>query len=282
VEDAKVQPDVPGAPSACAPGWTKGPAPSGGPAVNFLSGATVRTARDGWVVGHYLSAGSGSPFRTLAEHWDGTSWTIVPTIDPSAGHNFLASVHSVSADDVWAVGSFEVTEIDRTLVERWDGSSWSVIPSPNVGSNHNYLNAVEAATSTEVWAVGRSFTGADVERTLVERWDGSTWSVVSSPNLGLGSNFLYGVAADHGDAWAVGYYSSDTADALQTLALHWDGSTWGLVSTPNVGTGINNVLLGVDMTPDGQAWAVGYTDGENGLMASEQPVDETALRATGG
>lgn len=276
VDNGVVLPDVPGAPSACVPGWSPATTPSGGPTVNFLSGATVRTARDGWVVGHYLSAGPGSPFRTLAEHWNGVSWTIVPTINLGSGHNFLAGVDSVSASDVWAVGYYEVAKTARSLAEHWNGSAWSVVPSPNVGSNHNYLSAVAAASPTEVWAVGRSFTGADMEQTMVQRWDGSSWSVVSTPNLGSGSNFLYGVAAADGEAWAVGYYSSDPADALQTLALRWDGSNWSSVATPNVGTGLNNVLLGVDITPDGQAWAVGYTDGENGLTPLVETWDGAA------
>ena len=43
--------------------------------------------------------------------------------------------------------------------------------------------------------------------TLVEHWDGTTWSVVNSPNVTTDGNQLGGVVAlATGNVWAVGSY----------------------------------------------------------------------------
>ena len=68
-----------------------------------------------------------------------------------------------------------------------------------------------------MWAVGYTITTDGTnqpDRTLIEHWNGSTWSVVASPNVGGNDNLLNGVAAA-GDVWAVG--SSDVF--AHTLAL---------------------------------------------------------------
>ena len=58
----------------------------------------VVSAGDAWMVGGLQGGG------TMAQHFDGTSWTIVPT--PVVGiytfRNTLAA--AIDANDVWAVG----------------------------------------------------------------------------------------------------------------------------------------------------------------------------------
>ena len=71
-------------------------------------------------------------------------------------------------------------------------------------------------------------------QTLTEHWDGSTWNVVSSPNVGTNDNILYGVATvSTDDVWAVG---TSTSNGASTLTEHWDGSQRIVVSSPNPGT----------------------------------------------
>ena len=57
----------------------------------------------------------------LTIHWDGSSWTIVP----SASSGTLNGVAAVASNDVWAVGSIVVGS-DQTLIEHWNGSQWQV------------------------------------------------------------------------------------------------------------------------------------------------------------
>src|SRR5437868_4274796 len=61
------------------------------------------------------------------------------------------------------------------------------------------------------------------------------WGVVPSPNVSGAGNYLSGIAgARPGDIWAAGYYSNPD-NVTQTLVEHWNGSKWGIVSSPNVG-----------------------------------------------
>src|SRR5215469_6280943 len=63
----------------------------------------------------------------------------------------------------------------------------SFVPSPNAGSGANALFGVSAIASNDVWAVGE-FSSVSAGQTLVEHWNGVSWSVVASPNVGSGSN----------------------------------------------------------------------------------------------
>ena len=66
-------------------------------------------------------------------------------------------------------------------------------------------------------------------------------------------------ATSASDAWAVGYYYSGTAD--QSLILHWDGTSWTQVTSPNPGA-VYTSLSGVRATSPSNAWAVGgYSTG---------------------
>src|SRR5689334_20493178 len=55
---------------------------------------------------------------------------------------------------------------------------WSVVPSPSPGTSEDLLNGVAAVSSTDVWAVGDYYNGNSALLTLVEHWDGASWSVV--------------------------------------------------------------------------------------------------------
>ena len=53
--------------------------------------------------------------------------------------------------------------------------------SPNVGSGENQLRGVVALSPINAWAVGWSSVSGTYQ-TLVEHWDGATWTVVTSAN----------------------------------------------------------------------------------------------------
>ena len=119
---------------------------------------------DVWVVGtHYVhTAAEKAISHTFTEHWDGTSWTVVPS--PNAGkvepNGSLTAITAAGANDVWAVGSWGRGDTGRTLVLHWNGVRWSIRKSPNPETTSNYLNAVGVAPgSVGVWAVGAAWAG---------------------------------------------------------------------------------------------------------------------------
>jgi hypothetical protein len=115
------------------------------------------------------------------------------------------------------------------------------------------LSNAAFVSAGQSWAVGNVGVALHANQTLIERFDGSAWSVVPSPNQGTGNNALNGVSMIPGAGWAVGYAQGGP---YQPLALHWNGTQWSVVST---GTFPNDALFtGVDTLADGSAWAVGF------------------------
>src|SRR5437868_1689506 len=72
---------------------------------------------------------------------------------------------------------------------------WNVVPSPNIETGQNQLLGVTAISSTNVWAVGDYTNSLGYDQTLTEQWNGTSWNVVSSPNVGTYTNYLEGVTA---------------------------------------------------------------------------------------
>ena len=149
----------------------------------------------------------------------------------------------------------------QTLIERWDGTSWTIVNSPNTNTQSNVLLGVTCGSASDCWAVGNyAFTGS-VLQTLIERWNGTSWEIVSSPNTSTSqSNLLYSVTCGPAsDCWAVGYYIVDAVSNLnQTLIERWDGTSWAIVSSPNTSATQSNLLYGVTCGSTPDCWAVGY------------------------
>src|SRR5207302_4732079 len=83
---------------------------------------------------------------------NGTSWTAVSNTSRVG----LCGVAAISANDVWAVGSYSSSPptLRRPESMHWDGSSWSQVSMPDRGALFNYIYAVAAVSSNDVWAVG--------------------------------------------------------------------------------------------------------------------------------
>src|SRR6266516_6849274 len=104
--------------------------------------------------------------------------------------------------------------------------TWSVVASPDGSGSYNVLSGVAAVSASNIWAVGSYYArSAGVYQTLIEHWNGTSWSVVASPNVGLQSNSLSGVVAvSANNIWAVGSYYGIPVG--RTLIEHWDGTSW--------------------------------------------------------
>src|SRR5712692_5489115 len=105
------------------------------------------------------------------------AWTVVTS--PGPGQDNLYSVVAVSARNVWAVGGYQTGGIENTLIEHWNGTNWSVVSSPNAGSYISVLESVAAITAKDIWAVGfSSASSSSLLQTLIEQWDGTSWTIV--------------------------------------------------------------------------------------------------------
>jgi hypothetical protein len=236
-----------------------------------------------WAVGTSTDGGDG---HTLALHYTdvcstGTpSPTVTPAVTPTPtactpGFNlvpgpnglvasYLQGVTAITTNDVWAVGTYRL-ELENSymgLTQHWDGSQWTIVPNDSLGFKQNTLYSVAAYASNDVWAVGGygSTTSITATLTLIKHWDGTSWTNFASPSPGSYYNALLSVSARApDDVWAVGYYIDypSTSVNQKTLVLHWNGSQWNVVTSPNPGT-LNNRLNGVVALSASNVWAVGY------------------------
>src|SRR5438876_902472 len=108
--------------------------------------------------------------------------------------------------------------------------AWNVVRSPGV-KGYPELRAVAAISTSDAWAVGEDYLNSGDILTLTEHWNGTSWSVIPSPNPGVyPSNGLYGVAAvSTSDVWAVGYAAGGDGASYQTLNHNCNGTS-GTVS----------------------------------------------------
>lgn len=106
-----------------------------------------------WIVGRSLVRKG----QALVFHWDGSSWSAVAGLPlPSAVASELSGAAARDANDVWAVGSYQVASgATRSLVLHWNGSRWSRVAAP--GSGLSEVAVVPG--SPQAWAVGGSYLG---------------------------------------------------------------------------------------------------------------------------
>ena len=161
--------------------WTIDASPNlAGAGVNVLSGVSCASSTSCVAVGgSFVSTLDTSTELTLVEAWNGSTWSIVPSPNPSiAIDSALAGVTCTSATSCLAVGNYSTHLVNNTLALQWDGTSWTIVPSPNPGSSTNSeLFGVSCSSGASCVAVG---TG---HGTLVERWNGAAWSIINPARI---------------------------------------------------------------------------------------------------
>jgi hypothetical protein len=91
-----------------------------------MGAVTALSPTNVWAVGIGPGARRNSFPRATIVHWDGTSWSIVPSQNPKTNvSSGLGSIAAISANDIWATGSDA-----GPLVENWNGTNWSVVSFP--------------------------------------------------------------------------------------------------------------------------------------------------------
>jgi len=233
--------------------------PDPGLVFNGLSGIAAVSASNIWAVGSFSTTSNTT--QTLIEHWNGSKWSVVTSPNPAgSANNSLSDIAVISASDLWAVGS----STSQTLIEHWNGSKWSIITSPSPGSVQDGLNGVAAVTTNNIWTVGSFSNTNSSAQTLIEHWNGSKWSVVTSPSPGSGIVSLVDVAVvSANNIWAVGSSNGFST----TLIEHWNGTQWSVVTSPNPAS--ISLLIGIAVVSSSDIWAVGQSLAQMGQTLIE-------------
>jgi hypothetical protein len=235
--------------------WTSYPLPNVGQQENALYAVSMPGPALAWAVGYYASGKFQQ--QTLIEHYNGTAWSVVPSPSPGALQNVLYSVAAITDNDAWAVGAQQDSSgLWHTLTEHWNGSAWSVVNAVDAGSTGNQLYAVRALASNNVYTVGQQANSAFPNQALIEHWDGSKWSVVTSPADPSASALPLGLTATSSTLSLVGQQETDSAP-YTTYVASGAPSSLSIMTSPNNGT-TENDLFAVANAADGSTWAVGW------------------------
>ncbi len=266
--------------AAASPGWTlEASANPSSTQQSFLDGvACTSGGADCFAVGSSLS--SRGVLRTLIEHWNGKSWMVAASPNHrGALVSTLLGVSCAGRTSCFAVGNYRSTPRSPalTLIEHWNGTRWSIVPSPNVRSaTGNYLTAVSCTSAVNCIAVGYAVTPYSSSSTFVERWSGSRWSIMRSPNpRGAAISSFAGVSCTAPkvgfSCTAVGNWSKRAdGQSFSTLTERWTGGSWNLVGSPNANGKNNSALNAVSCTSARSCLAVGYWQHKPGAPLVEQ------------
>jgi hypothetical protein len=194
---------------------------------------------------------------TLAEAWNGASWSVVSNPLTGADLN-LMEVSCASPSFCLSVGfgpgggPFGLVA-DQLL---WGGSAWSV---PDIAASPPPVAALACVSASFCMAASNN---------SFSQWNGSTWSALpvaaSSEDDAVAAltctSPSFCLAVGSRDGHETGYES-------QTLAKEWNGTAWSYVPTADATTLANNDLADVSCT-DSACTAVGTAlDPDNGATS---------------
>jgi hypothetical protein len=111
---------------------------------------------------------------------NGRHWEQVPAPVPRTGvSERLTSVAVTSSANARAVGSTG----SRILILHWNGTTWATARAPSpAGATSAKLASVTAVSPSIAWAVGQADYPQHVTKLLIERWDGTRWTLVPVQN----------------------------------------------------------------------------------------------------
>ena len=255
--------------------WTQTPTPNIFRFDEKLNAVSAASANDVWAVGSQNRT-SFKHTDPIAAHYDGTGWTIVPTPATTGGsRSILFGVADLGGTNAWAVGR---SAGNLALIEHWTGTAWTIVPAPvpSVPAGETFvgttLNAISARSATDIWATGYTQSGkgtAGNSYTLTMHYNGTSWSIVPSPNPAVRSaingvrqqlNGVVEISAN--DAWAVGNTVDTVSGSFQPngpIAMHWNGTAWSLATVP---AGVTTRLAAVGANSSGTVWA----DGDGAIL----------------
>jgi hypothetical protein len=240
------------------------PVPPGAP-FSELNAVTCTTATSCVAVGDYVT--SSGLDASLAERWNGGSWAIQPTPNPS-GTQFFSVLTGVSctagdaceASGVWDGGAF---------AERWDGTAWSVqaVPAPAGGQSAQLFGVSCAVSSCEAVGLYQDRSGAFVP--LSEGWNGTAWHAQAALDPARAStNFLSGVSCpSSADCTAVGQGNGDGTPFA--LGERWHGGRWAFENAPSPVGSAENQLNGIACPATNRCVAVGTVGPTRGVVSPE-------------
>ena len=257
--------------------WSSQAPPSpAGTAFASLAGVSCASATTCEAGGDFSVNTSETPLVTLAESWNGSSWSLQRAAAmPGAVNNALTSVSCVPSTPRFCetVGSHTDSSglSNVALAEKWNGSVWKIQRTARPVAGSMSLTGVSCVSASFCEAVGNisgTSGGAEV-------WNGTRWALQPAPGGPLTSvsctsaAFCMAAGGDgHVDTWnGTSWSSSATGAGFNSLtsvscaspsaceaigsgapgvqAERWNGTTWRAQATPTPAGGSSLALRAV-------------------------------------
>jgi hypothetical protein len=243
------------------------PNPTGAKSSKFIA-VSCKSSTFCGAVGSY--ANSSGTEVALAEHWNGTAWSLdEPAIPTGAKGSKLVGVSCTSTTSCIAVGTYVSSSgVETVLAENWNGTAWSlkepVIPT---GAKSSNLYGVSCASGTSCMATGRYINSSSTGIAIAESWNGTAWSL-KEPVIPTGSqnSSLIGVSCTSGTSCMATGRNVNSSGVETVLAESWNGTAWSLKEAI-VPTGATlSILIGVSCTSSTSCTAVGGYNNSSGAQ----------------
>jgi len=192
-----------------------------------------------------MGAGGYDPGRRAeVEEFNGSSWAEVTNM-PSACQFQSGSGPQTAA--FYMSGNYPGGDTGVTL--DYDGSSWTTGTSLNTGRRQSAAIGAASAQTAALLAGGYNPPGSPGDSTVVEQYNGSSWTTVSSLPLGVHAAGSAGISTN------ALVFGGSAPNYPKTMA--WDGIAWsesGSMATPrrlvHNGGGGTNAGIGMGGNPN--------------------------------
>lgn len=175
----------------------------------------------------------------IVENWASPTWSSqsIP-IPEGATSSQLDGIDCLWSNFCVAVGRYTTSGGSiKNLAMFWDGTEWKLqtLADPKEAAQSTLLDVACTPTPNRCTAVGGWKNGALEQFTMAYRFDGSTWTLQSTPNPAgsIASVFQEVSCAAETSCAAAGSWVSGGGGSNQTLAEDWNGTSWSIQGTPN-------------------------------------------------
>ncbi len=258
-------------PTVSAAQWTDTHAASASTSLTNVLNAVSCTSSTFCVAVGQQNVGSGG--GTLTEQWNGTAWSVVPSVNaPATSGDTLGSVSCVGPSFCLAVGSTG----QGPVAETWNGTAWTLVSAIlPAGSTSASLGSVSCVATTICEVLGTAVSGS-TGSVFGNQWNGSVLSATTAATPAAAGVTVSALGMSCVSAtWCLAVGATDTTATSVPFSEMWNGTAWALVTTPAPSSATGSLLRSVSCTGVNFCAAVGQ-----GAFAG--PVNQTLVETWSG
>ena len=220
------------------------------PTETQLENVSCVSSTECWAVGQANGGWEG-----LIERWNGSEWTVDYG---AADGGYLKGVSCLSSTFCMGVGALH-GDTAYAVRKEGEGVTFSpvAIPTP-VGASQVNLTSVSCTSTTACTAVGAYSATEGGFKILVERWNGTAWSIQTAPNPTEGNGRLAMLSVScASSSWCIAV--GKTTLSGEPFAERWNGSEWSSLTVPKPSGTVEGTLEKVSCISSTSCMAVGST-----------------------